>query len=148
MKATETVIEALEPKVHTDRDVLPNLVETASQNQYADLVTLLAELEAEGFFAELDSVTFAHDRLLSATEEVDGREQYEALTRLLAELEAEGFFKDLDATTYSNPRAQWSLQHLVTKLIQPIAAMRTKTIACFDSHTTLAAKVACTLGGI
>ena len=146
MRATEATTEALKLKVDTERDVLPNPEVTVSQGQYADLVTLLAELEAEGYFAEPNVTTQDRDALLSdPEEEAFGQEKYEAFVTFLAELEAEGCLSELDAATLGQPRAQSWLEHQVTKLIEPIAAMRTKTIAYFDRHTTLTAKVACTL---
>jgi hypothetical protein len=145
MRVIETVNEALELKVDMVIDVLPNPEETGGQKQYEDLLTLLAELEAEGFFAELDSVIFTHDKLLSAPEEVDCREQYEDLFTLLTELEADGFFREQVTATLDQPKATWSLQNHVDKLIQPMAAIRAKAIACFDSNSTLTAKMSCTL---
>ncbi|NKB17306.1 MAG: hypothetical protein HC770_03015 [Pseudanabaena sp. CRU_2_10] len=145
MKSTATISEALELKVDTDKVILQN-PEVTGQRQYQDLVILLAELEAEGYFAELDVATQDRDELPSdPEEETFGQEKYEAFVAFLAELEAEGCLSELDAATLGQPRAQSWLEHQVTKLIQPIAAMRTKPIACFDRHTTLTAKVACTL---
>ncbi len=185
MKAKETITEALELKVDTDKDILPN-PEGTGQRQYQDLVILLAELEAEGYFAEPDVATQDRDELPSdPEEETVGQEKYEAFVTLLAELEAEGYFAEPDAATQdrdelpSDPeeetvgqekyeafvtflaeleaegclselnaatlgkhRAQSWLKHQGAKLIQLIAAMRTKPIACFDRHTTLTAKVA------
>jgi hypothetical protein len=132
MKATENIAEELELNV-----------------DYGDLVTLLAELEAEGFFDALDADTLEHQILLSDLEaESDNKGTYEALTILLEELEAEGFFKDLEAATIFTQAhrevQRWS-RHQASKLSQLTTAMCTKTIACFDSNSTLTAKVACTL---
>lgn len=145
MKAKETITEALELKVDTDKDILPN-PEGTGQRQYQDLVILLAELEAEGYFAEPDVATQDRDELPSEPEdETVGQEKYKTFVTLLAELEAEGCLSELDAATLGKHRAQSWLKHQGAKLIQLIAAMRTKPIACFDRHTTLTAKVACTL---
>lgn len=145
MKAKETITEALELKVDTDKDILPN-PEGTGQRQYQDLVILLAELEAEGYFAEPDVATQDRDELPSEPEdETVGQEKYKTFVTLLAELEAEGCLSELNAATLGKHRAQSWLKHQGAKLIQLIAAMRTKPIACFDRHTTLTAKVACTL---
>jgi hypothetical protein len=132
MKATENITEAIEAIA-----------------DYGDLVTLLAELEAEGFFDGLDAATLEHQILLSDLEtESDSKGTYEALTTLLEGLEAEGFFKDLEAATICTQAhrevQRWS-RHQASKLSQLTTAMCTKTIACFDSNSTLTAKMSCTM---